>query len=86
MAANFIQYDQDQKHLLPKDFAEWVEKDSLKRLVSDTIDSRRREKPRTGLKRRLMAQYWYSVRCDECDEIERRSDNYLLDSLTPQNV
>jgi transposase len=38
MAANFIQYDQDQQHLLPKDLAEWVEEDSLERFVSDTID------------------------------------------------
>jgi len=38
MAANFINYDQDQQHLLPKDLAEWVEEDSLERFVSDTID------------------------------------------------
>jgi len=35
---NFIQYDQDQQHLLPKNVAEWVEEDSLERYVSDVID------------------------------------------------
>jgi hypothetical protein len=38
MAANFIHYDQDQQHLLPKDLAEWVEENSLELFVSDTID------------------------------------------------
>ena len=38
MPANFIQYDQDQQHLLPKDLSDWVEEDSLERFVSDTID------------------------------------------------
>jgi transposase len=35
---NFIRYDQDQQHLLPKNVAEWVEEDSLERYVSDVID------------------------------------------------
>lgn len=38
MTSNFIQYDQDQQHLLPKNLAEWVEEDSLERYVSDVID------------------------------------------------
>ena len=38
MTSNFIRYDQDQQHLLPKDLSEWVEDDSLERFVSDTID------------------------------------------------
>ncbi len=38
MTSNFIRYDQDQQHLLPKDLSEWVEEDSLERFVSDTID------------------------------------------------
>jgi len=35
---NFIQYDQDQQHLLPKNVSEWVEEDSLESYVSDVID------------------------------------------------
>ena len=38
MSHNFIVYDQDQQHLLPKDISDWVEEDSLERFVSDTID------------------------------------------------
>jgi hypothetical protein len=29
MGHNFIEYDQDQQHLLPKDISNWVEEDSL---------------------------------------------------------
>jgi transposase len=35
---NFIRYDQDQQHLLPKSIDDWVEEDSLERFVSDVID------------------------------------------------
>ena len=38
MSYNFIRYDQEQQHLLPKSIAEWVEEDSLERFVSDVID------------------------------------------------
>jgi len=38
MSHNFIEYNQDQQHLLPKDLSEWVEEDSLERFISDTID------------------------------------------------
>lgn len=38
MTYNFLRYDQDQQHLLPKSIADWVEEDSLERFVSDTID------------------------------------------------
>ena len=38
MTYNFIRYDQDQQHLLPKDLSEWVNEESLERFVSDTID------------------------------------------------
>jgi len=38
VTSNFIRYDQDQQHLLPKNVAEWVEEDSLERYVSDVID------------------------------------------------
>lgn len=38
MTSNFIRYDQDQQHLLPKNVAEWVEEESLERHVSDVID------------------------------------------------
>ena len=38
MSHNFIEYNQNQQHLLPKDLSEWVEEDSLERFVSDTID------------------------------------------------
>ena len=38
MSYNFIRYDQDQQHLLPKSIDEWVEADSLERFVSDVID------------------------------------------------
>jgi hypothetical protein len=34
----FIRYDQDQQHLLPKNLADWVEEDSLERYVSDVIN------------------------------------------------
>ena len=35
---NFIKYNQDQQHLLPKHLSDWVEEDSLERFVSDTTD------------------------------------------------
>ena len=38
MTHNFVEYNQDQQHLLPKDISEWIEDDSLERFVSDTID------------------------------------------------
>jgi len=38
MSYNFIGYNQDQQHLLPKDLSEWVKEDSLERFISDTID------------------------------------------------
>jgi len=38
MNCNFIGYNQDQQHLLPKDLSEWVKEDSLERFISDTID------------------------------------------------
>ena len=38
MTSNFIQYDQDQQHLLPKNVVEWVEEDSLERYISDVVD------------------------------------------------
>ena len=38
MTHNFIEYNQDQQHLLPKDISDWVEEDSLERFISDTID------------------------------------------------
>ena len=38
MTSNFIRYDQDQQHLLPKNVADWVEEASLERYVSDVID------------------------------------------------
>jgi len=38
MTHNFLEYNQDQQHLLPKDLCEWVEEDSLERFVSNTID------------------------------------------------
>lgn len=38
MTYNFIRYDQDQQHLLPKSVTEWVEDDSLEVFVSDVID------------------------------------------------
>jgi len=38
MSYNFIEYNQDQQHLLPKDLSEWVKEDSLERFISDTID------------------------------------------------
>jgi hypothetical protein len=38
MSHNFIEYNQDQQHLLPKDISDWVEEDSLERFISDTID------------------------------------------------
>ena len=38
VTSNFIQYDQDQQHLLPKNVADWVEEDSLERYVSDVVD------------------------------------------------
>jgi len=28
MTSNFIRYDQDQQHLLPKDLSEWVEEET----------------------------------------------------------
>ena len=38
MTHNFIGYNRDQRHLLPKDISDWVEEDSLERFISDTID------------------------------------------------
>lgn len=38
MTSNFIQYDQEQQQLLPKNVADWVEENSLERYVSDVID------------------------------------------------
>jgi len=38
VTSNFIRYDQEQQHLLPKNIADWVEEDSLERYVSDVID------------------------------------------------
>ena len=38
MSHNFIEYNQDQQHLLPKDVSDWVEEDSLERFISDSID------------------------------------------------
>lgn len=38
MSYNFIEYTQDQQHLLPKDISNWVEEDSLEKFISDTID------------------------------------------------
>ena len=38
MTFNFIRYNQDQQHLLPKNVTEWVKEDSLERYVSDVID------------------------------------------------
>jgi len=38
MTHNFIDHNRDQQHLLPKDISDWVEEDSLKRFISDTID------------------------------------------------
>ena len=38
MVYNFIEYNQNQQHLLPKDISDWVEEDSLETFVSDTID------------------------------------------------
>jgi transposase len=38
MSHNFIEYNQDQQHLLPKDLSDWVEEDSLEQYISDTID------------------------------------------------
>jgi hypothetical protein len=35
---NFIRYDQDQQHLLPKSVDDWVEEDSLEQFVSDVLD------------------------------------------------
>lgn len=38
MSHNFIEYNQDQQHLLSKSITDWVKEDSLERFVSDTID------------------------------------------------
>lgn len=38
MRHNFIEYNQDQQHLPPKDISDWVEEDSLERFISDAID------------------------------------------------
>ena len=38
MTHNFIEYNQNQQHLLPKDVSDWVEEDSLERYISNTID------------------------------------------------
>lgn len=37
MSHNFIEYNQDQQHLLPKNHSDWVAEDSLEQYVSDTI-------------------------------------------------
>lgn len=38
MTHNFLEYNQDQQMLLPKDITEWVAEDSLEQFVSDTIN------------------------------------------------
>jgi hypothetical protein len=38
MTSNFIRYNQDQQHLLPKNVSDWVEEDSLESYISDTIN------------------------------------------------
>jgi len=38
MTHDFIEYNQDQQHLLSKDISDWVEDDSLEQFISDTID------------------------------------------------
>ena len=38
MSHNFIEYNRNQQHLLPKNVSDWVEEDSLERFISDTID------------------------------------------------
>lgn len=38
MTHNFIEYHQDQQHLLSKDISDWIEEDSLEQYISDTID------------------------------------------------
>ena len=38
MTYNFLRYDQDQQHLLPKSITDWIKEDSLERFVSDMID------------------------------------------------
>lgn len=38
MGYNFLPYDLDQEHLMPKSLHDWVEDDSLERFVSDLID------------------------------------------------
>ena len=38
MTHDFIEYNQNQQHLLPKDVSDWVEEDSLERYISDTVD------------------------------------------------
>src|SRR5699024_8768370 len=40
MTYNFIEYNQDQQHLLSKDISDWIEEDSLEQYISDTIDCR----------------------------------------------
>jgi transposase len=38
MTPNFVRYNQDQQHLLPKNVTDWIEEDSLESYVSDIID------------------------------------------------
>ena len=38
MTSNFIRYDQNQQHLLPKSITDWIKEDSLERFVSDVVD------------------------------------------------
>lgn len=38
MRHNFIEYSQDQQHLLSKDIFDWVEEESFEQYISDTID------------------------------------------------
>lgn len=36
MNHTFIEYNQDQQHLLSKDVSDWIEEDSLEQYISDT--------------------------------------------------
>ena len=70
MTHNFIEYNQDQQHLMPKDLSEWIEEDSLERYVSDTIDYLDSEgrlepfypEPRKDGRGVVCAKYGYSQR------------------------
>ena len=67
--SNFIQYDQDQQHLLPKNVAEWVEEDSLERYISDVVDRATRRSSRSF--RRLTA-FAHRSRGSSDDDSRRR--------------